>query len=282
MQKTINAVNVSNFAACPRHLYDKKAQKSCPDCNTKQPEASKYVKRGVLMTTIMGVTAATFLCMKRHKFDIGTTKGLINGLKNLEYEKEVVPMIAAGSIAGGLLGGAIFDEKKNMKAKFREAGIQMLANVLIPLACVDKGSKLFKTFVKKPAMHKLNLTDTGIRASKKGRVIAGLFDIAALVTSLGAAIGVGNKVSNLINEKIYNIRDDRNVKVADLSGHVDDTCLALTASFDKTSPIAGVSSKVSRIIPLALLVCGYSSGVMQEWPDDLKAQRKVNPNKPQL
>lgn len=242
----------------------------------KQPEAPTKVKAGVLATTILGVAGATALCMKGKGFNISNKEGILNGLKKLEYEGYVVPAIAAGSIGGGLLGGALFDDKKNMKAKLREAAIQMFANVLIPLFCVEKLGALFKSKVKVPIMGKMNLPIGG----KKARVVEGLFDIASLGISLGSAMIIGNKATNLINEKIYNIRDDRTLKVADLSGHIDDTCLALSRGFDKTSPAGVISAKVSRIIPAALLVCGYSSGVVQEWPDDVKESRKVDPSKP--
>ncbi len=250
------------------------------NADLKQPEAPTKVKAGVLATTILGVVSATALCMKAKGFNISNKEGILNGLKNLEYEGYVVPAIAAGSIGGGLLGGALFDDKKNMKAKLREAAIQMFANVLIPLFCVEKLGGLFKSKVKNPIMKKLNLPLTGENLPKKARVVASLFDIGSLVFSLGSAMVLGNRATNLMNEKIYNIRDDRSLKVADLSGHVDDSCLALSRAFDKTSPIGAVSAKVSRIIPAALLVCGYSSGVVQEWPDDVKESRKVDASKP--
>lgn len=248
----------------------------------KQPDASKRVKRGVLATTIIGVATGTAIALKMNKFKINNIKNIAHGLNKLEYKDSVVPIIAASSIAGGLVGGAIFDDKRNMKAKFREAAIQMLANILIPLLCVEKGGNLFKAKVKAPIMDKFNLVAKGVGSTTKGKVVATLFDVSALVLSLGTAVVSGNKVSNIINEKIYNIRDDRDVKIADMSGHIDDTCLALSRSFDKSSPIYAISEKVARIIPLALTVCGYSSGIMQEWPDDVKAQRKINPHRPQL
>ncbi|MCQ2789693.1 MAG: hypothetical protein MJ229_04855 [bacterium] len=277
MSVTFQSVNLINDAS--KVNFGKKKDVTF-SAYSKQPEASKKVKAGVFATTLLGVSTATALCMKGKGFNISNKEGILNGLKKLEYEGYVVPAIAAGSIGGGLLGGALFDDKRNMKAKLREAAIQMFANVLIPLFCVEKLGGLFKSKVKNPIMKKMNLPLAGENLPKKARVVAGLFDIGSLVFSLGSAMVLGNKATNLMNEKIYNIRDDREVKVADLSGHVDDTCLALSRAFDKTSPIGAVSSKISRIIPAALLVCGYSSGVVQEWPDDVKELRKVDPSKP--
>src|SRR5574344_1944814 len=237
MQSRVNPI-INTFRANNIALNSNKnnSDKNQEISYQKQPKASKKVRRGVLLTTSLGVATATALCLKKHGFKLNSFKNVVEGLKNLKYEGEVVPVIAAGSIGGGLVGGAIFDEKKNFKAKLREAAVQMIANVLIPLACVTKGGNLFKKYVKKPIMERHDLLKNEIPIGKKGKTIAGLFDIAALVVSLGTAIVFGNKVGNLINEQIYNIRDDRNVKISDLSGHVDDTCLAISKSFDDTSP----------------------------------------------
>ncbi len=286
MNNISGSVNLTSFGKkkLPNNINDTTNYNGLFDYKryTNQPEPPKHVKRGVFMTTCLGVITATALCLKGKGFNISNKNGIINGLKNLEYEGYVVPAIAAGSIGGGLLGGALFDDKKNMKAKYREAAIQMFANVLIPLFCVEKIGSIFKKRVKSPLMSKLKIPQVGENLPKKARVISALFDIASLAVSLGSAMFIGNKATNLINEKVYNIRDDREVKVADFSGHIDDSCLAISKAFDKASPIGAVSAKVSRIIPAALLVCGYSSGVVQEWPEDVKAARKVNPDRKQV
>lgn len=247
----------------------------------KQPDAPTKVKIGSFLGTAIGVAAGVLIAIKRGKViepvmlkeagnivkkqigdipakQIGKIKAT---LKNVNYDELNVITIATGSILGGVLGGSLADDKKNLKAKLREGLIQLGGNILIPLACVGGGSRLFKKFLEKPIINKFKI-------SPKFHAAPGIINSTLC---LGAAIFLGNKATNIINEDLYHLKDDRKVKVADMSGHIDDTCLAISLA----SPGSKISSTVSRIIPLALLVCGYSSGVMQEWPDDIIDSRRV-------
>ncbi len=233
----------------------------------KQPEASKHVKRGVFLTTALGVATGVAIalkrgkCIKDPKLISGKLK-FLNPLMKVDYDWKNVIIMAGCSILGGITGGAIFDKKENFKAKCREGIIQMGGNILIPLGCVGGGSALYDKFLAQKVINKFKLA--GPKAEIPGAIIA-------LIT-LSAAIFFGNKTTNFINEEIYHIRDDRGVKFADMSGHLDDTCLALS----KASKDSVISKVASRVIPLALLVCGYSSGVMQEWPPEARIARKVD------
>ena len=89
-----------------------------------------------------------------------------------------------------------------------------------------------------------------------------LKNIPNIVCTIGAlAIGIysGNKVSNLINEKLYHKKVERNIKASDFAPHVDDLCMA-TSMMNKGS---NFGSKLGRIIPLALIVPGYETGIAQ-------------------
>lgn len=246
----------------------------------RQPEASKKVKAGVMATTALGVAAGTAACFKRCGFTVNPAK-IAKDFKNsgfvkMDYDWKNVITIASSSVAGGLAGGLLFDKKENMKAKIREATIQMLANILIPLGCVAGGTKLFDKTLKNPLLKIMKQVSPDGKPLTNGKA-AKWMNIVVTALTLGAAIFGGNKATNILNEKIYNIKDDRKVKVADMSGHIDDTCLAISTGFGPDNVVAKV---VSRIIPLALMVCGYSTGIVQEWPDDIKESRKADPTKP--
>ena len=185
------------------------------------------------------------------------------GISKIKYDWKNVIILAASSITGGLIGGAVFDKKENIKAKLRESLIQMLGNILIPLACVAGGSELFDKHLKNKVIDGLNL---------RGKKLQGAPSVVISAACLVAAIILGNKTTNLINEKIYHLKDNRHVKFADMSGHIDDTCLAMSLA----NPGSKFSDKISRVIPLALLVCGYSSGIMQEWPEEVKPFKKID------
>ena len=77
---------------------------------------------------------------------------------------------------------------------------------------------------------------------------------------LGICVYIGNRVSNFINNKIYHKKVDRKVKVSDFAPHVDDLCLA-ASMMNKESCFGSV---IGRIIPLALLVPGYQTGIARE------------------
>lgn len=246
----------------------------------KQPDAPTKVKAGVLATTILGVAGGVAMCFKRNGHSTNPVK-ILKDIKNsgfgkLDYDWKNVITIATSSVVGGLAGGAIFDKKENMKAKIREASIQVLANILIPLGCVAGGTKFYDKKIQTPLLKKLKQFTKDGKVNTNGK-LANMLKVATTALCLGTAIVGGNKVTNIMNEKIYNIKDDRKVKIADFSGHIDDSCLAITTGFGAQNVVGKV---VSRIIPIALMVSGYSTGVVQEWPDDIKESRKADPTKP--
>lgn len=225
----------------------------------KQPDAPKNVKRGVLLTTALGIATGVAIAYNRGKLLQGATK---KNLMTIDYDWKNVLTMASCSISGGLIGGAIFDKKENMKAKLREALIQMLGNIIVPIICVGGGTHLYDKYLKDAVIKKLNL---------KGKT-TGIPHVIVTALCLATAIYAGFKTGNFINEDVYNIKDDRKFKFADMSGHLDDTCMALSLA----DPNNIISKTASRIIPLALMVCGYSTGIMQEWPDDIKSLRHID------
>lgn len=223
-----------------------------------QEKAPTKVKVGVFLTTLTGV--ATAMALVLHK------KGVLNtplkGLCKITYDnkkhemEKLVGTLAVGSVGGGLIGGALFDKKENMKAKYREAVIQTIGNISTPLACVALGMKGFGKI--EPKIQKM---------FQFGEKTKGIPGVLASAVCLVSGILLGNKVGNTINKTFFHVNDERKLKLSDMSPHIDDMCLAisLVASKSKIGPIVG------RFVPLALLISGFSTGVTQEKPESRHA-----------
>lgn len=237
-----------------------------------RPKASKKIKRGVFLTTLIGVSTALALTLKGKGYSLSPSKILKTlpkdwGIFNVKYDSEkkevekLVGRLAIGSVGGGLIGGALFDKKENMKAKYREAIIQLVGNISMPLLCVSGGMRLFNKF--EPQILKA-------LPALKGKA-ASVPSVLASAASLVAGIFLGNKVGNFINKEIFHVDDHRKIKLADMSPHIDDVCLAtsLVAAESKIGP------QVTRLIPAALMVAGYSAGTAQERPERLHHNERV-------
>lgn len=242
-----------NSQARYRRIRDNIADGSALRVYDMQEKASTGVKAGVFLTTLAGVIAAMAFVFKNKKMPFKTPKEFINSLKTIEYNEKhgvekLIGALAVGSVGGGLVGGALFDKKENMGAKYREAVIQLVGNIAVPLACVAGGLKAFKHFEPKILESLPGL---------KGKMKA-VPKILASAVCLVAGILLGNKVGNSINKNVFQVEEQRKLKLSDMSPHIDDGCLAL-------SLVASESSKVvSRLIPLALMVPGFTTGIAQQ------------------
>lgn len=251
--------------------------------------ASTKLKLGVFCTTLAGVVAGLAIRMKCQKVPLNLGelfKGNFKkfGLWNVRYsEAKDILTIGAGSVLGGLLGGLMFDKKENNKAKIREAVIQYIGNISIPIGCVWGGLKLakklkpmFQKEISKIHIDKVVEKVTDNKAVKEGaeETIKGFPKAVIVAIALTSGIFAGNKVGNFINEKIFHVKDNRKLKPADMSPHVDDVCFALTMAEEgaKEGPI----HYVSRIIPAALMISGYSTGVTKERPDRIRHEHHHN------
>lgn len=250
--------------------------------NQTQKKSNK-LKVGVLLTTLAGVAIAHAAILKTKGYSLNPVKIFSKPLKEWgifgakyegeEFEKLKVKSIkdflkkypveslvvstSLGSIAGGLVGGKLFDKKDNMKAKYRESIIQLVGNVATPLICVSQGLRGFKKIEPKI----LNFLQ-GSRKAPLGRIVKGIPNILATTICLVTGILLGNKVGNAINKNVFKCDDNRKIKVADMSPHIDDLCLSLSL-VAANSPIGGY---VSRVIPAALMIAGFSTGIAQEKP----------------
>lgn len=176
--------------------------------------------------------------------------------KAIQFEAPQIIAVATGSVAGGFAGGCLVD-KQNIKAKKREVLNQLLGNVLVPVGCVASGAKIYEKYADKieGAMPQLK------NPQKVGKFVNAVMrkvpNAATTLGLLGIGIYAGNKVSNLINEKLYHKKVERNIRPSDFAPHVDDVCMA-TSMMNQDSLFG---SKLGRIIPLALLVPGYETGI---------------------
>ena len=180
--------------------------------------------------------------------------------KSIEFEAPQILAVASGSVAGGFIGGAMVDDKSNMRAKKREVLSQLLGNVSVPVACVWSGSKIYNKFADKieGAMPQFKGDKKSIKVINK--ILTKLPNAATTVGLLGVGIYLGNMVSNFINEKLYHQKVERDIKASDFAPHVDDLCMA-ASMMNKESEFG---SKLGRVIPVALLVPGYQTGCAQE------------------
>jgi hypothetical protein len=179
--------------------------------------------------------------------------------KSIEFKAPQIISIATGSVIGGFVGGSIVD-KQNVKAKKREVLNQLLGNVLVPVACVASGAELYKKFETK--------IEGAMPQIKSNKKLANIFNIVmkklpnatTTLGLLGVGIYLGNRVSNLINDKLYNNKIERNIRPSDFAPHLDDVCMATTMMNEESL----FGSALARIIPLALLVPGYETGIAQK------------------
>ncbi len=238
--------------------------------NHSQKELNAKQKAVILGSSVAGMTPVLAVLAKRKGFSLNPAKIIKTPIKDwaifkykpkdkaIEFEAPQIISVAAGSVAGGFIGGSIVD-KQNIKAKKREVLSQLLGNVLVPVGCVASGAKLYNKYADKIEGFMPQLK--GNSNFKKGfnlflqKIPNGLTTLSLL----GVGIYLGNKVSNLINEKLYHKKVERDIKPSDFAPHVDDICMAATMMNEGSS----FGSKLGRIIPIALIVPGYETGTAQ-------------------
>ena len=236
----------------------------------------KYLKPGVILTSALGVGTAFAVIAKKQGFSLKLSAIKNTPVKDwavfrlfdkkhpakkiVELEEKEIISMASASVAGGLLGGAIFDDKKHFKSKLRESVNQILGNVLVPVACVGGASRLYKTNKEKLLSIMPQLKETGKFTKNMNKIFKVIPGSIATIVSLGIGIIAGNKVSNFLNEKLFHKKVERNIKGSDFAPHVDDLGMAVSLMADKSKG----ASFIQRIVPLFLCVPGVEVGTHRD------------------
>ena len=236
---------------------------SCAPANTTKAktEPSKLEKIGAGVGSTLGVIGSLMLLAKLSKsknYSINPLKMFTGNIKNsfiaeTKYKTKEIVTIGAGSILGGLAGGALFGKKEDSNARLRE-GIVQIANISAPIALVQAlswggntlTSKLMPNWCASKNLFKQAVTKLPATAGAMAGLITGMI--------------IGNKLSNKFNEKVFHKKDNRPVKWKDFSAHVDD--IGVAATF--IAPDNIITKSISRLIPAALLVAGYETGIKKE------------------
>ena len=173
------------------------------------------------------------------------SKGQGFKLSQFHYNDKQLITIGASAVLGGLIGGAVTDDKKNMKYKYKEALHQFFGNIVAPLAVLTVASK-------------------GLKATKvleKVKPLTGkIIESAVTIGSLVVGMHTGNTLISKVTDKIFHEKDTHKVKIEDYSVHADDLCMAISH--------IGKGSAISRIaahcLPFAFLLSGYKTGAAKK------------------
>ncbi len=241
--------------------------------DNKNKSGLNYKQKAIIgASSVAGIAPVFAVLAKRKGFSLNPAKIIKTPIKDMAIFKyspknkvidfgnpKAIIATAIGSVAGGFIGGTIVD-KQNIKAKKREILSQLLGNVLVPVSTVYLGSVLFNKHQDSIENAMPQIKSASKTVGKINTFMRKLPQIGATITLLGIGIYLGNKVSNYINEKLYNKKVERNIKATDFAPHLDDLCIAATVMNPKSS----FGQKLGRIIPFALIVPGYQTGIAQD------------------
>jgi hypothetical protein len=236
----------------------------------------RRMKIGVTATTVATTGAALAHIVKHQGFSLSPSVVKQSPIKDwaifrlydkkrpdrklIELEEKEILELASASVAGGLAGGILFDDKKYRKSKLRESVNQLLGNVLVPVACVGSVSRLYKAH-KEAILSKVpQINGTGKVSSFFNKAFKGIPFALATIVSLSTGIFAGNRVSNYLNEKVFHRKVDRKIKKTDFAPHVDDIGMAVSLMADKSIG----ASVIQRTVPAFLCVPGYETGTHRD------------------
>lgn len=258
---SITALYNSQQIAKQNNMSDNKISSAPENVSVKTSMPTKKEKIGVGICSALGVGASLMLLAKLskgHNYTINPLKMFRGSIKDsylakTEYKTKQIVTIGAGSILGGLAGGAIFGKKEDSQARLRE-GIVQIANISAPIALVQALSWAGNTVSGKLMPNWCNSKNLLKQAVTKLPAAAGA------MTGLISGMVIGNKLSNKFNEKVFHKKDDRPIKWEDFSAHVDD--IGVAATF--VAPDNILTKTISRVIPAALVVAGFETGTKKE------------------
>ena len=149
--------------------------------------APSRVKIATVASTLVG-TGLTTLYLAKGKF---------RNIPKLEMGIKDAFLISSGSIASGLLGGTLADDKRQAIYKVREASNQLIGNTAIPLACLYVINKFTKPL------------------NKLARAVVA-------VTTLIASTFIGHEVADEVNDKIFKEKRKYKIGIKDFITDFDD------------------------------------------------------------
>lgn len=260
----------------PINIYNQKNYTNFTSNNNPNKKQSVKTQLGIAATSALGVASAVALVAKRQGFSLKLSSIKNTPIKDwaifkitdknrpeekvMKFKAPQILTIGAGSVLGGLAGGAIFDKKENLSSKFSEAVSQFIGDISIPLMFVALPTDAYKKFedlaAKETKHTNLKRISSFIQGNKFLRVLC-----PTIVSGSSLALGIitGNKVSNKINEKVHGVKQNRGIKITDFAPHLDDVCLAVTLMADK-SPVGDI---ISKFVPVALTIAGIETGSAQ-------------------
>lgn len=255
-----NVLTLYNKHQQLKSSYTSDVRNCCAESVCIQPENKKELstskKIGIGCCSVLGVATSLALLAKFSAKKSLNPKTIIkNGWKNSYYRNakfksgSIITMVA-GSILGGLAGGAIFDKDEKFSSKKKE-GITQFLNASVPIVFVEGMTTIANKFSQSVMPAWYNSKNIMQKAVSK---------FPAAIGALGALfVGVlcANKISGKINEKVYNEKTDRNVKLTDFMVHVDDIGVASTFVLDEKNP---VTKLIQKCIPVAMCIPGYEVG----------------------
>lgn len=253
-----NITELYRLQQCAKQNPNNQQIVSTSTCNKQSDgELSRTQKTGIGICTAIGVIGSLMLLAKLDKskaYTINPLKMFKGNIKDsflakTKYNTQKIVTIGSGSIIGGLVGGAIFGKKEDSKSRIRE-GIVQIANITAPIALVEAlslggdklSNKLMPNWCASKNFFKQAVTKLPPAVGAMAGLVTGMY--------------IGNRLSNKINEKIFNVKDDRPMKWKDFSAHIDDIGVASTF----VAPDNIITKAISRVIPLALFVPGYETG----------------------
>ena len=146
-----------------------------------QTDLNKKQKRIVLASAVAGTAPVLALLAHKKGFSLNPAKILKTPIKDwaifkykpvnesIQYHEKEILGVAAGSVAGGFVGGCLVDKKENRKAKQREVLSQMVGNIAVPVFLVGQGARLYGKYENRieNAVPQFNLNKISNGALKK-------------------------------------------------------------------------------------------------------------------
>ncbi|MDD3420249.1 MAG: hypothetical protein PHE78_06580 [Candidatus Gastranaerophilales bacterium] len=257
------SITITQSSNNPNMSYAPKEQHPQRHFAHEQKQKEKHLKIASGVCASLGVFTALSIIAKRHGIPFLSKNKIPNLLKpktwkenHIEFKPMEIIGLAGGSVAGGLIAGIAIDPE-HKKAKIREALQQMVGNIMIPIACVTAGSLLYEKYKKHLQLPKIKSSSKIAKAANV--VLKALPPATATLGSLGIGILGGNWAANMMSKKALQAKEERKIKISDFAGHVDDICLATML----VAPKNNIGKIAAKIIPFALIVPGYETGIKQ-------------------